>query len=308
MPAINKNWNDRADKDLFFTILSVKNIGIISGGEWTIIGNHMRSLGYGFTNEGCRQHFQGLRRAQNKADTNGASKTTATTATTTTTTTTDDPNPRNIDPNVNPITRRPGPGRGRPRKQLPVPIAGLNPNQPGQPQQLSPQQPPLEFHQPDGVQQTPPPPQLQAHVPPAQQTPVPVPVIPASAPPSAPVPAQEELKFEATHDQEGGDAGDAGDAGGIDDMGNDADMRDASVAGDRSGAAGSGEANEELDIEDEEGDQEEQQVAKRPRLESQTELEESNDQQMDDVVLALTGHNSTEVGNYGGADFGYGEA
>lgn len=50
----NKNWNDRADKDLFFTILSVKNIGVISGSEWTTIGNHMRGLGYGFTNEGCR--------------------------------------------------------------------------------------------------------------------------------------------------------------------------------------------------------------------------------------------------------------
>lgn len=51
---MNKNWNDRADKDLFFTILSVKNIGVISGAEWTTIGNHMRTLGYGFTNEGCR--------------------------------------------------------------------------------------------------------------------------------------------------------------------------------------------------------------------------------------------------------------
>lgn len=51
---MNKNWNDRADKDLFFTILSVKNIGVISGGEWTTIGNHMRAMGYGFTNEGCR--------------------------------------------------------------------------------------------------------------------------------------------------------------------------------------------------------------------------------------------------------------
>ncbi|GJD01728.1 hypothetical protein ColKHC_10553 [Colletotrichum higginsianum] len=49
---MNKNWNDRADKDLFFTILSVKNIGVISGSEWTTIGNHMRTLGYGFTNEG----------------------------------------------------------------------------------------------------------------------------------------------------------------------------------------------------------------------------------------------------------------
>ncbi|KAK2072904.1 hypothetical protein P8C59_007230 [Phyllachora maydis] len=67
---MNKNWNDRADKDLFFTILSVKHIGVISGSEWTTIGNHMRSLGYGFTNEGCRQHFQGLRRAQQKAEQN----------------------------------------------------------------------------------------------------------------------------------------------------------------------------------------------------------------------------------------------
>lgn len=50
----SKNWNDRADKDLFFTILSVKNIGVISGAEWTIIGQHMRTLGYGFSNEGCR--------------------------------------------------------------------------------------------------------------------------------------------------------------------------------------------------------------------------------------------------------------
>ncbi|PFH60023.1 hypothetical protein XA68_11544 [Ophiocordyceps unilateralis] len=98
----SKNWNDRADKDLFFTILSVKNIGVISGAEWTTIGNHMRSLGYGFTNEGCRQHFQGLRRAQNKADSNGVVADTAS---------------RRVDPTLNPITRRPGPGRGRPRKQ-----------------------------------------------------------------------------------------------------------------------------------------------------------------------------------------------
>ncbi|KAJ0304109.1 hypothetical protein COL5a_005243 [Colletotrichum fioriniae] len=98
---MNKNWNDRADKDLFFTILSVKNIGVISGSEWTTIGNHMRTLGYGFTNEGCRQHFQGLRRAQHKSETNGGSP----------------DNPRKVDPTTNPITRRPGPGRGRPKKQ-----------------------------------------------------------------------------------------------------------------------------------------------------------------------------------------------
>ncbi|KAI1780531.1 hypothetical protein F4818DRAFT_9515 [Hypoxylon cercidicola] len=108
---MNKNWNDRADKDLFFTILSVKNIGVISGAEWTTIGNYMRTLGYGFTNEGCRQHFQGLRRAQHKADSNGDSQ-------------------RKHDPTQNPITRRPGPGRGRPRKQ-PVPI-GNSSQSPGQ--------------------------------------------------------------------------------------------------------------------------------------------------------------------------------
>ncbi|KAF3070545.1 hypothetical protein GL218_00713 [Daldinia childiae] len=116
---MNKNWNDRADKDLFFTILSVKNIGVISGGEWTTIGNHMRSLGYGFTNEGCRQHFQGLRRAQHKVETNGSIDA-----------------QRRSDPTQNPITRRPGPGRGRPRKQPPAPIAGLDhvssPGVPGQ--------------------------------------------------------------------------------------------------------------------------------------------------------------------------------
>ncbi|KAI2625550.1 hypothetical protein GGS21DRAFT_493594 [Xylaria nigripes] len=94
---MNKNWNDRADKDLFFTILSVKNIGVISGAEWTTIGNQMRSLGYGFTNEGCRQHFQGLRRAQHKTEPNGSGMDTQ----------------RKADPTANPITRRPGPGRPR---------------------------------------------------------------------------------------------------------------------------------------------------------------------------------------------------
>ncbi|KAK3387011.1 hypothetical protein B0H63DRAFT_145461 [Podospora didyma] len=98
---MNKNWNDRADKDLFFTILSVKNIGVISGAEWTTIGNHMRSMGYGFTNEGCRQHFQGLRRASHKSDSGPLIENNPT---------------RKIDPALNPITRRPGPGRGRPRK------------------------------------------------------------------------------------------------------------------------------------------------------------------------------------------------
>ncbi|KAI8955200.1 hypothetical protein F4801DRAFT_378439 [Xylaria longipes] len=111
---MNKNWNDRADKDLFFTILSVKNIGVISGAEWTTIGNHMRSLGYGFTNEGCRQHFQGLRRAQNKAESNGSNL----------------DGQRKSDPTANPITRRPGPGRGRPRKDARAPITNTDQEEP----------------------------------------------------------------------------------------------------------------------------------------------------------------------------------
>lgn len=52
------------------------------------------------------QHFQGLRRAQNKAEVTAIGI---------------DGSPRRLDPNENPITRRPGPGRGRPRKQ---PAAG----------------------------------------------------------------------------------------------------------------------------------------------------------------------------------------
>lgn len=49
------------------------------------------------------QHFQGLRRSQQKLEANGSSG---------------DNNLRKIDPTENPITRRPGPGRGRPRKSI----------------------------------------------------------------------------------------------------------------------------------------------------------------------------------------------
>ncbi|KAK6844517.1 Actin cytoskeleton-regulatory complex protein PAN1-like protein 1 [Apiospora arundinis] len=108
---MNKSWNDRADKDLFFTILSVKNIGVISGAEWTTIGGHMRTMGYGFTNEGCRQHFQGLRRTQHKLETNGSFS----------------DSQRRVDPTMNPITRRPGPGRGRPRKSIAAPPEEMDP-------------------------------------------------------------------------------------------------------------------------------------------------------------------------------------
>lgn len=74
------------------------------------------------------QHFQGLRRAQNKVDTSNG--------------TSGDGNSKQLDPTLNPITRRPGPGRGRPRKQPPAPVAGdatapgQTPQKPQDPQQL----------------------------------------------------------------------------------------------------------------------------------------------------------------------------
>ena len=137
IPLHVKHWNDRADRDLFFTILSVKNIGIISGAEWTVIGNDMRTLGYGFTNEGCRQHFQGLRRsiggkkqrrADGEQDVEEADEVHAVHSVAGTGTSvlgvppgssvgSHAANVSSIDPTRNPITRRPGPGRGRPKKK-----------------------------------------------------------------------------------------------------------------------------------------------------------------------------------------------
>ncbi|KAM0328934.1 hypothetical protein ACHAPQ_006978 [Fusarium lateritium] len=190
----SKNWNDRADKDLFFTILSVKNIGVISGSEWTTIGNHMRSLGYGFTNEGCRQHFQGLRRAQNKSDTAGPNGEPV----------------RRHDPTMNPITRRPGPGRGRPRKQPPVPVTGapgeavpsspLTPGiVPGPPNSAPPYPHPqqaLAYGAPPSNHQSISPLPAQAAMrpanispaPPAQQVPAPNEIVPAQGPVTYPSP------------------------------------------------------------------------------------------------------------------------
>lgn len=76
------------------------------------------------------QHFQGLRRAQNKADSSGLAPSTISSSA------------RNNDPSQNPITRRPGPGRGRPRKN-PVanpanPANPPNPANPAAPAPLAP--------------------------------------------------------------------------------------------------------------------------------------------------------------------------
>ena len=66
----------------------------------------MRSISCPGSSHCDSQHFQGLRRAQNKTEPNGAAG----------------DSPRKGDPADNPITRRPGPGRGRPRKHPPPPV------------------------------------------------------------------------------------------------------------------------------------------------------------------------------------------
>ena len=76
-----------------------------------------------------RQHFQGLRRAQNKIDSNGSGP----------------DGQRKADPTANPITRRPGPGRGRPRKAPPTSVAGADADQ---------EQPPDIAKPPSGTNQT----------------------------------------------------------------------------------------------------------------------------------------------------------
>jgi hypothetical protein len=68
------------------------------------------------------QHFQGLRRAQNKIETNGSTPEAA----------------KKADPTMNPITRRPGPGRGRPKKQSQEPPAGQLVMAGGIPMQMQP--------------------------------------------------------------------------------------------------------------------------------------------------------------------------
>lgn len=90
-------------------------------------------------NISASQHFQGLRRAQQKAEANGALG----------------DNPRKIDPTLNPITRRPGPGRGRPRKSVGGATADAqgpdsaspSPSQPQIQQQQQPQAQPLDLEQ-----------------------------------------------------------------------------------------------------------------------------------------------------------------
>ncbi|KAL5630446.1 hypothetical protein BROUX41_000318 [Berkeleyomyces rouxiae] len=105
---MNKTWSDRADRDLFLAILMVKSVGVVSGAEWSQIGALMRGQGHGFTNEGCRQHFQGMRRKSARKET-----------------VVKPPDAGSRDPHHDPIMRRPGPGRRKSQKP-----ASVDPQQP----------------------------------------------------------------------------------------------------------------------------------------------------------------------------------
>ncbi|KAI9053937.1 hypothetical protein LZ554_002881 [Drepanopeziza brunnea f. sp. 'monogermtubi'] len=56
MPSI---WDHKADKDLLLTIIDEGSLKSIA---WPSISNKMADKGYSFTHEGCRQHFQKIRK------------------------------------------------------------------------------------------------------------------------------------------------------------------------------------------------------------------------------------------------------
>ncbi|CAL3966877.1 unnamed protein product [Diplocarpon coronariae] len=52
-------WDHKADKDLLLVIIDE---GTLKGIAWPTISDKMSSKGYTFTHEGCRQHFQKIRK------------------------------------------------------------------------------------------------------------------------------------------------------------------------------------------------------------------------------------------------------
>ncbi|EKD16221.1 uncharacterized protein L3040_009539 [Drepanopeziza brunnea f. sp. 'multigermtubi'] len=56
MPSV---WDHKADKDLLLTIIDEGSLKSIA---WPSISNKMADKGYSFTHEGCRQHFQKIRK------------------------------------------------------------------------------------------------------------------------------------------------------------------------------------------------------------------------------------------------------
>ncbi|RDL34004.1 uncharacterized protein BP5553_08372 [Venustampulla echinocandica] len=52
-------WDHKSDKDL---LLAIIENGVLKGIEWPKIAQKMTAKGYTFTHEGCRQHFQKIRK------------------------------------------------------------------------------------------------------------------------------------------------------------------------------------------------------------------------------------------------------
>lgn len=110
------------------------------------------------------QHFQGLRRAQNKADSHPPPAVAD--------------SPKKFDPTLNPITRRPGPGRGRPRKHPATAVDGAA---------VTAGAAPAAAGQPGVGQVVPGVPGVVPAPPGVAVSPVPVPVIPGTAPVPSPM-------------------------------------------------------------------------------------------------------------------------
>ncbi|EMR90256.1 hypothetical protein ACHAPC_007103 [Botrytis cinerea] len=52
-------WDHVADKDLLLAIIEANNLKAI---EWSTIAHELQRKGHPFNNEGCRQHFQKIRK------------------------------------------------------------------------------------------------------------------------------------------------------------------------------------------------------------------------------------------------------
>ncbi|EHK98899.1 hypothetical protein GLAREA_05576 [Glarea lozoyensis ATCC 20868] len=73
----NTTWNHESDKDLLLTIIAR---GSLTSIVWKDIAAEMTALGYGFSHEACRQHFQKIRKQRRNAL--GTSSTPSSSATT----------------------------------------------------------------------------------------------------------------------------------------------------------------------------------------------------------------------------------
>ncbi|KAH8657164.1 hypothetical protein BGZ60DRAFT_384043 [Tricladium varicosporioides] len=58
--STKSTWNAESDRDL---LLAIMELGKLEGLDWHAVSARMGDKGYSFSNEGCRQHYQKLRKA-----------------------------------------------------------------------------------------------------------------------------------------------------------------------------------------------------------------------------------------------------